>query len=68
MGRLLKELQIAYYNKKTRPLTPLVVSNHVLIQHPDSKLWDTPGVIVEVGKHRDYLIKTPADRIFRRNR
>ncbi|EFX68754.1 hypothetical protein DAPPUDRAFT_329818 [Daphnia pulex] len=45
-----------------------VVGNHVLIQHPDSKLWNTPSVIVEVGKHRDYLIKTPAGRIFRRNR
>ncbi len=54
-----KELQIDRYNKKTRPLTPFVVGNQVLIQHPGSKLWDTPGVIVgrsvEVGKHRDYF-------------
>ena len=32
------------------------------------KLWNTPGVIVELGRHRDYLIKTPSDRILRRNR
>ncbi|XP_046450181.1 uncharacterized protein LOC124198394 [Daphnia pulex] len=71
-ARRSKELQIARYNKKTRPLTPFVVGNQVLIQHPGSKLWDTPGVIVgrsvEVGKHRDYLIKTPAGRVFQRNR
>jgi hypothetical protein len=67
-ARRSKELQIAHYNKHTRPLAPFVVGNHVLIQHPTSKLWCTPGVIVEVGHHRDYLIKTPAGRIFRRNR
>jgi hypothetical protein len=67
-ARRSKELQIAHYNKHTRPLAPFVIGNHVLIQHPTSKLWCTPGVIVEVGHHRDYLIKTPAGRIFRRNR
>lgn len=59
-----KELQIAHYNKKTRPLIPFVVGNHVLIQNPDSKLWDTSGVIVEVCKHRDYLIQTPSGVYF----
>lgn len=67
-ARRSKDLQIAHYNKKAHPFAPFVVGNHVLIQHPISKLWDTPGVIVEVGQHRDYLIKTSAGRIFRRNR
>ena len=59
-----KELQMAHYNKHTKPLAPFVVGNHVLIQHPISKLWCTPGVIVEAGHHRDYLIKTSAGWIF----
>ncbi|KZR98267.1 Uncharacterized protein APZ42_006392 [Daphnia magna] len=67
-ARQSKELQIPHYNKRTRPLAAFVVGNHVLIQHPVSKQWATPGMIVEVGRHRDYLIKTPAGRIFRRNR
>lgn len=67
-ARRSKELQIAHYNKRTRPLAAFVVGNYVLIQHPVSKQWATPGIIVEVGRHRDYLIKTPAGRIFRRNR
>ncbi len=67
-SRRSKELQIAHYNKRTRPLAAFVVGNHVLIQHPVSKQWATTGIIVEVGRHRDYLIKTPAGRIFRRNR
>jgi hypothetical protein len=63
-ARRSKELQIAHYNKHTKPLAPFVVGNHVLIQHPISKLWCTPGVIVKVGHHRDYLMKTSAGRIF----
>jgi hypothetical protein len=57
-ARRSKELQIARYNKKTRPLTPFVVGNHVLIQHPGSKLWDTPAsygtrlVLLSVGRSK----------------
>jgi hypothetical protein len=29
---------MAHYNKHTKPLAPFVVGNHVLIQHPISKL------------------------------
>ena len=66
-ARRSKELQVVHYNKKAHPLPCLSVGNHVIIQHPISKLWSTPGIIVEVGPHRDYLFKTPAGRIFRRN-
>jgi hypothetical protein len=67
-ARRSKELKIAHYNKHTKPLALLVVGNHVLIQHPISKLWCTPGVIVEVAHYRDYLINTSAGWIFLRNR
>jgi hypothetical protein len=40
----------------------------VLLQDPKTKRWFTPGIIVETGNHRDYLVKTPAGRLFRRNR
>ena len=32
--------------------------DHVVIQHPTTKSWATPGVIVEVGEHRDYVVDT----------
>ena len=32
--------------------------DHVVIQHPTTKSWATPGVIVEVGEHRDYMVDT----------
>ena len=66
--RRAKSLQAEHYNRTTRLLPPLTVGNHVLIQHPVSKLWATPGIIVEAGPNRDFLIKTPAGRVIRRNR
>ena len=67
-ARRAKELRTEHYNRRAHPLPPLQVGNAVLIQHPISKCWSTPGVIVEVGPNRDYLVKTPAGRVFRRNR
>lgn len=67
-GRRSKQLQIEHFNKKTCALEPLNVGQHVLVQHPITKLWATPGVIVETGPNRHYLIKTPVGRIFRRYR
>lgn len=57
-----------YYDRKAHPLTPFTVGSNVLIQHPTTKYWSTPGVVIEVGDNRDYLIKTSAGRVFRRNR
>lgn len=63
-----QEKSAAYYNQNAKDLKELSVGDHVLIQNPDSKRWITPGIVVEVGPHRDYLIKTGAGRVFRRNR
>ncbi|MFO0203429.1 MAG: hypothetical protein ACK528_09905, partial [Alphaproteobacteria bacterium] len=67
-ARRAKELRTEHFNRRAHTLPPFTVGNHVLIQHPISKRWETTGVIVEVGPNRDYLVKTPAGRIFRRNR
>jgi transposase InsO family protein len=67
-ARRAKELRTEHFNRRAHPLPPLQVGNAVLIQHPISKCWSTPGVITEVGLNRDYLVKTAAGRVFRRNR
>jgi hypothetical protein len=66
--RRAKEVQIEHYNKTAHSLPPLSIGDHVVIQHPISKCWSTPAVVVEIGQHRDYLLKTPAGRLFRNNR
>ena len=62
------ELRIEHYNKRAHSLTELEVGAHVLIQHPATKCWSTPGIIIEKGPNRDYLVKSSAGRIYRRNR
>ena len=44
------------------------VGTHVDIQDPMSKLWMRRGVIVGIGRHRDYNVKLPSGRILWRNR
>ena len=63
-----RDVRAEHFNRTAHPLLPFNVGNHVLIQHPDTKRWSTPGIIVEVGPNRDYLVKTAAGRVFRRNR
>ena len=66
--RRAKDRQMERYNASTRPLAPFQVGDHVLIQHPVTKCWATPGIIVECGPNRNYLVKSAAGLLFRRNR
>ena len=61
-------LQHDHYNQSARSLRELDVGSQVDIQHPRTKLWCESGVVVEIGRHRDYTIKLPSGRILRRNR
>lgn len=56
------------YNASKRPMAPLQVGVHVVLQNPVTKRWDTKGLIVEVGRHRDYMVKLASGRVLRRNR
>ena len=56
------------YDRSARPLSPLALGSHVDVQHPVTKLWSRSGVVVDVGRHRDYQIKLPSGRLLRRNR
>lgn len=60
--------QKIHYDATAKPLQEFKVGIHVSIQNPTSKLWDTHGRIVGVGKRRDYHIKLGSGRILWRNR
>ena len=51
-----------------RILPNLPLGTHVDIQDPTSKLWTRRGVVVGIGRHRDYNVKLPSGRILWRNR
>jgi hypothetical protein len=63
-----RSLRATHFNKTAHPLPPLAIGDQVVIQNSMTKRWSTPGVVVEIGPFRDFLIKTPAGWLYRRNR
>ena len=57
-----------YYNRNAKDLPPLHIGDHVILQNPANKKWDRTGIIVSIGKRRDYNIKLPSGRLLWRNR
>ena len=48
------------YNEHTRPLTPLNIGDHVLVQNQtgvNPNRWDKTGIITEVADHDKYVIR-----------
>ena len=56
------------YNQQAHPLRALHIGNHVTIQHPTNKLWDTYGTITCISPNRKYFVKTQGGRVLVRNR
>ena len=63
-----KELSVKNFNRHAHTLPAFAVEDHVVAQHPVTKRWKTPRIVVEIGPNRDYLVKSSAGRICRRNR
>ena len=51
-----------------RRLSSLSLGTHVDVQDPRTKLWDRRGVIVAIGRHRDYFVRMRSGRVYWRNR
>ena len=64
----LKKNEKEYYDKSTKSLKPLHIGQEVLIQNHVTKRWDRQGLIVGIGRNRDYHIKLPSGRVYWRNR
>nr|XP_027227387.1 uncharacterized protein LOC113819345 [Penaeus vannamei] len=63
-----KDHAAIHYNAHAKSLSPIPLGTDARIQNHSTKRWDATGIIVGVGRKRDYLIKTPSGRIFWRNR
>ncbi|XP_065182282.1 uncharacterized protein LOC135812991 [Sycon ciliatum] len=60
--------QEQHYDESARSLSPLRIGMRVDIQDPRTKLWRTTGVVVAIGRNRDYMVKLPSGRVYWRNR
>ena len=58
----------ATYNQSARTLPPLRIGSRVDMQDSRSKLWSSSGVIVAIGRNRDYLVKVASGRTYWKNR
>ena len=55
-------------NAHSRTLQPLRIGTEVRVQHTTTNKWDRVGVIIGIGRHRDYHVKLPSGRVYWRNR
>ena len=60
--------QEQYYNQHARALPEIQVGTNVALQNPTTKLWDIYGIVVGIGPHRRYYVKTTSGRVLTRNR
>ena len=56
------------YNRQSRPLPQRCIGTQVRLQNPITKKWDRVGVIIGIGRHRDYHVKLRSGRVYWRNR
>ena len=56
------------YDKNAKPLPKLGIRSHVVVQDHATKKWVHHGVIIEVPRPREYLIRLSSGRVWRRNR
>ena len=64
----LKQTEKQRYNQRSKSLKPLHIGQEVQHQEHITKRWDCQGQVIGVGRNRDYHIKLPSGRIYRRNR
>ena len=60
-----KSLQDAqvYYNQHTANLPDIGMGSCVALQHPQTKMWDIYGTVVDIGPYRRYFVKTQSGRV-----
>ena len=56
------------YDQHARPLPKLSVGQRVRIQDTTSHRWDKVGVVMGIGRSRDYSVRLPSGRVWWRNR
>lgn len=48
------------------PIPDICIGSNVALYNKDTALWDIYNMVVEVGPHRQYYVKLPSGRVFRR--
>ena len=57
-----------YYNQHAHNLPDIGIGSRVALQHPQTKMWDIYGTVIDIGPYRRYFVKTQSGRVLTRNR
>ena len=57
-----------YYDRNARDLRPLTQQESVLVQNPQTELWEKAAVEARCPEPRSYIVKTENGSTVRRNR
>ena len=55
------------YNRQAHSLPDIHVGSQVALQDPRTRLWDTYGVVIRMGQHHQYIVKTESGQVLTRN-
>ena len=56
-----------YYNQRAHSLPDIHKGTHVAVQNLKTKLWDTYGVVISIGPHCQYHVKTASGNVLKHN-
>ena len=62
-----REKAETFYNAHTRNLHEIWIRSNVAIKDSETKLWDINGIVIDIGPHRRYYIKTQSGCVLVRN-
>ena len=57
----------SFYSTHAHNLAGIQISSSVVFQNPQTKLWETYGMVVDIGPHHRYYIKTRFGRVLAHN-
>jgi hypothetical protein len=63
-----REKSRKFHDATAHTLEALKVDDRVPIRDPGTSRWSIPGKVIEVGRNRDYFVRTENGKEFRRNR
>ena len=57
----------SFYSTHAHNLAGIQISSSVVFQNPQTKLWETYGMVVDIGPHHRYYIKRRFGRVLAHN-
>ena len=61
------EKAVNFYNNHAHNLREITIGSNMVIQNPNTKLWEIYGIVTDIGPHCRYYVKTHGRCVFMQN-